>query len=108
MDWINLITGLIGAVAGGGGVGLFFWRQNRAAKVIQNESALSNEWQKLYQEQKIKREQNDKEIEELRQEVAELRSELEMLKAERKLICTDVICADRQYPIETKKGEKND
>lgn len=107
MDWVSIITAVAGAIAGGGGVGLFFWKQNRAAKVIQNESALSMEWQKLYQEQKQKREQNDKEIEELRQEVAELRSELEMLKAERRLICTDVICTDRQYPPEYKKGDKN-
>lgn len=108
MDWINLITGLIGAVAGGGGVGLFFWRQNRAAKVIQNESALSTEWEKLYREQNTKREANDKKIEELQKEVAQLRSELEMLKAERRLICTDIMCEKRVIPSETMKGDNND
>lgn len=108
MDWVSIITGIVGAIAGGGGVGLFFWRQNRTAKVIQNESALSSEWEKLYREQNTKREANDREIEELRQEVAELRSELEMLKAERRLICTDIVCDKRKSPSEIKKGQNND
>lgn len=82
MDWVNLITGLIGAVAGGGGVGLFFWRQNRAAKVIQNESALSEEWKRLYEEQRDKRLENEAKIEELTRRVFELEAKVSQLEIE--------------------------
>lgn len=88
MDWLSLITALIGAVAGGGGVGLFFWRQNRAAKVIQNESALSIEWEKLYREQKAEREANDAEIEELKKRVFDLEAKVSQLEIENEKLKT--------------------
>jgi len=88
MDWLNLVTAILGAIAGGGGVGLFFWKQNRAAKVIQNESALSMEWQKLYQEQKAEREANDREIEELKKRVFDLEAKVSQLEIENEKLKT--------------------
>ena len=82
MDWVNLVTAIIGAIAGGGGVGLFFWRQNRAAKVIQNESALSEEWKRLYEEQRDKRLENEAKIEELTRRVFELEAKVSQLEIE--------------------------
>lgn len=82
MDWLNLVTAILGAIAGGGGVGLFFWKQNRAAKVIQNESALSEEWKRLYEEQRDKRLENEAKIEELTQRVYELEAKVSQLEIE--------------------------
>ena len=43
---------------------------------IANASALATEWEKLYREQKAKREENDTEVAQLRDEVANLRAEV--------------------------------
>lgn len=80
MDWINLIIGLVGVLVGGG---LMFYRQNKAAKVIANESALSVEWEKLYREQKAARERNDERIQELQQRVYELEAKVSQLEIEK-------------------------
>lgn len=83
MDWMNLIIGLVGVLVGGG---LMFYRQNKAAKVIANESALSQEWEKLYREQKAARERNDERIRELQQRVYELEAKVSQLEIEKQKI----------------------
>lgn len=80
MDWISLITGLVGVFVGGG---IMFYRQNKAAKVIANESALSAEWEKLYREQKEARERNDERIRQLTQRVFELEQKVSQLEIEK-------------------------
>lgn len=83
MDWLNAIFGLVGVLVGGG---IMFYRQNKAAKVIANESALSAEWEKLYREQKAARERNDERIKELTQRVFELEAKVSQLEIENKKI----------------------
>lgn len=83
MDWLNLVTGIIGVLVGGG---IMFYRQNKAAKVIANESALSAEWEKLYREQKAARERNDERIKELTQRVFELEAKVSQLEIENQKI----------------------
>lgn len=83
MDWLNFVTGIIGVLIGGG---IMFYRQNKAAKVIANESALSAEWEKLYREQKSARERNDERIKELTQRVFELEAKVSQLEIENQKI----------------------
>lgn len=83
MDWLNFVTGIIGVLIGGG---IMFYRQNKAAKVIANESALSAEWEKLYREQKAARERNDERIKELTQRVFELEAKVSQLEIENQKI----------------------
>lgn len=101
MDWVSLISAVGGLLIGGGGV--LFYRQNKAAKVIDNESRLALEWEKLYQEQKTKREENSAKLEKLADEVARLRAEVEMLKADKSTLqhykCINIDCDKRNPPI---------
>ena len=83
MDWLNAIFGFLGVLLGGG---IMFYRQNKAAKVIANESALSAEWEKLYREQKEARERNDERIRELTKRVFELEAKVSQLEIENEKI----------------------
>ena len=89
MDWLNFIVGLVGVIVGSS---LMFYRQNRAAKVIQNESALSAEWEKLYNEQKSERINNGEQIRQLRVELDEVKAEMARL---RPLVCYRTDCESR-------------
>ena len=56
MDWIALITGVAGAVFGGGGTMVFFRKQTRRAKDLENEKTASEQWKELYEKSEEKRE----------------------------------------------------
>ena len=105
MEWlVSLISSILGLLLGGGGV--LFYKQNRAAKVIENESNLVKEWEKLYKEEKSKREINSEKLEKLSLEVAELKGMVEILKADKINLmhykCTNIDCDKRQPPMEKK------
>lgn len=91
MDWLNFIVGIVGVVAGSS---LTFYRQNKEAKVIQNESALSAEWEKLYNEQKSERLNNAEQIRQLRAELDGVKAEIAML---RPLVCYRTDCENRLF-----------
>lgn len=97
MDVISVISTIGGLLVGGGGV--LFYKQNKAAKVIENESKLVTEWKNLYLEEKGKREENSKKIEDLSMQVAKLTAKVEMLEADKTnlqhLICTNFQCEKR-------------
>lgn len=97
MDVISVISTIGGLLVGGGGV--LFYKQNKAAKVIENESKLVTEWKNLYLEEKGKREENSKKIEDLSMKVAKLTAKVEMLEADKTnlqhLICTNFQCEKR-------------
>ena len=68
------MTAVLTLLVGGGG--FLFYSQRKAGMEIANASALATEWEKLYREQKAKREENDTEVAQLRDEVANLRAEV--------------------------------
>ena len=79
MDWLNFVSGIVGVLFGGG---VMFWRQNRTAKIIANESALSAEWEKLYREQMDARLRNEERIRELAARVQELEKKVQAYELE--------------------------
>lgn len=91
MDWLNFIVGIVGVVVGSS---LMFYRQNKEAKIIQNESALSAEWEKLYNEQKSERLNNAEQIRQLRAELDGVKAEIAML---RPLVCHRTDCESRVF-----------
>ena len=57
MEWFNIIVGAISTLIGlvGGGVGIYFWKENKAlkqkeveAKAIENELQQAGAWKNLY------------------------------------------------------------
>lgn len=78
-SWLSFATGIIGLILGST---LMFYRQNKTAKVIANESALSAEWEKLYREQKTENESLRRTLHELQAKVFELEQKVNRLEIE--------------------------
>lgn len=104
----TIITGLIGLVAGNL-MSLITFPQTKSMKKIENEAKQSEEWKKLYIDQKNEALEKDKKIDQLyaeitkyRDENAELHLENEKLKIENsKLVivkCLKPGCVDRDPP----------
>lgn len=91
----TFITGLIGAIAGAAGTFLFY-RQNRDAKEIENDSTLAAEWEKLYREQKSIVEANTARIDDLVQQVTSLKAEVAGLQSLKRFVCLNFDCLDRR------------
>lgn len=92
---LTFITGIFGAIAGA--VGTFiFYRQNKKAKEIENDSTLAAEWEKLYREQKSIVEANTARIDDLVQQVTTLRGEVASLQSLRGFVCVDLDCPKRR------------
>lgn len=70
---VTAFTALVGALGGGS---LLFFRQNKTAKKIENESNQAAEWKKLYDESKSDNAEKEKKIDGLYDEIKELRSEI--------------------------------
>ena len=100
MDWPTIIAILTLLIGGGG---FLFYSQKKTGMDIANAAALSEEWQKLYREQKAAREENDNEVADLRAEVSELRAEVARITP---YICYDLSCLKKITRNQQKKLEK--
>lgn len=99
-EFISAIFGTIAATIGG----VLFYKQNKRAKEIDNDSKLAAEWEKLYREQKTITDRNSERIDDLTSQVMELTARVE--KAE-PYICTNIACELRQNNFKNnKKSEK--
>ena len=80
MEIISALTTVLGILLGSGGV--LFWKQDKRAKVLENEAKQSDEWRKLYERsEQDSRDKSDK-IDRLYDEKKELRERFETLMAE--------------------------
>lgn len=91
----TFITGLVGALTGAAGSFLFY-RQNRKAKEIENESSLAAEWEKLYREQRSIVEANSAKIDDLVKQVTSLKAEVAGLQSLKRFVCVNVDCPERR------------
>lgn len=74
MDWTTIITALLSAISGGGIMGIFYYKETRKKKSLENDAMASDAWQKLF-------ERTDKELDEAREERKRLEEELQQLRA---------------------------
>lgn len=76
MELITIITSTITAIIGavGGGIGLFFWRENKRSKQIDNELKEADEWRKLYCEAMERNAEKSKRMKELFAEIDTLKT----------------------------------
>lgn len=111
LEWVTILASAFSAVVGAIGSGsIFYVRQNKIAKKIENEASQSSEWRKLYDEMKGELQSKDNKIDELYDErkkydadIADLRkriTDLEiMLKSERIYRCEVTGCKNRKPPM---------
>lgn len=108
----SIITAIVGIITGAGSVLLFF-PQIRKSKILENEAKQSEEWQKLYNEEKerrqTEREASDSKIDSLYKKISDVRdekaemakriTELEVENTRLKLLkCEKPGCGTRQPP----------
>lgn len=79
----SIISAIVGLVGGGAGSMLIFYPQMKKTKVIENEAKQSEEWLKLYKEERDQRDEDRKEWEEkrvwLESQIKELHSQINTL-----------------------------
>ena len=76
MKWFNYVISAVVSLAGAfGGATLLFYRQNKAAKELDNEAKQSEEWRKLYEMERGEVEDLNKKIDSLYTEIRKHRDE---------------------------------
>lgn len=101
---INNIIALVGMITGGG---ILFYRQNKIGKKIDNESRLSEEWRKLYDNSRKEEQVKENEINMLTDKITGLCNELTDTRGR---VSKLELAADlnKIYICKTKNCEKRD
>lgn len=104
MDWTTIITALASALLSGGGIaGVVFFRENKRARQLQNETTASAQWRELYEKSEAKVESQGLKIEALYKENNYLRDQNNSLTTQRAVLtmykCETLACADRKPPF---------
>lgn len=102
MDWTTIITALVSAISGGGIMSVFYFKENRRKKSLENDAMASEAWQKLFErtdkeldEAREDRKRLEEEIKQLRTKINELEIELSELRVNK---CEVQGCANRKPP----------
>jgi len=111
MEWWQIVISTFSTLVGlvGGGVGIIYWKENKALKAAEAkdkatdvEMKQAEEWNKLYKEQKQKSEEKSERLKSLYAERDKLKEDLNRSKfAEERLCwfyCTVNNCELRQPP----------
>lgn len=105
---IEIIVAIVSGVLAGGLSPFLFFRQDKAAKEIENETHQSEEWHKLYEEECNERKERDAKIDNLYVEINKHRdakaglarriSELEVENTKLKLMMCEVPSCPKRQP----------
>ena len=111
MEWFNIVVGALSTLVGlvGGGIGVFFWRENKELKrkevekaAIENELTQAEAWKSLFESEHAKCERKSEEKRELYKERDNLKEQLNhtLFKVEQLCWyhCTVNGCKRRQPP----------
>ena len=110
MDWASIIIAIVGALAGGGLIGLLTIRETRKSMKIENGAKEDRRWTTLVEQLRVqiektseRLEKKDARITELEDTNAVLRHELDdtrtaLVKATL-LRCSKIACPDRKPPL---------
>lgn len=104
MDWNIVITAIISSLIPTGGIaGFVFFRENKRAKQLENETTASAQWRELYEKSEAKVEGLNLKVDALYKENGYLRDQNDSLKTQRAVLtmykCEKLNCTDRQPPF---------
>lgn len=108
MDWTTIILAVVSALLSGGGIAsVFYFREDKQAKQLQNEATASAQWRELYEKSETKCEDQSRKIEALYKENKLLRDENNGITTQNAVLklykCNKIGCIDREPPF----GSKN-
>lgn len=106
MDWTTIIVALISALVSSSGIaGVIFFRENKRARQLENETTASAQWRELYEKSEAKVESQGKKIESLYKENGYLRDQNNSLTTQKAVLtmykCETLECANRRPPFGT-------
>lgn len=93
--FVDVFTAILGMVVGAGG-GVLFYSQRKKTMIIENESKLATEWEKLYREQKSIADTNSGKIADLSEKVYKLEARIDN---DRPYLCFDRNCEKRKHSV---------
>lgn len=111
MDWTTIITSLVAALVGGGGIGAWLYRkENKESKQVENEKSLAEGWKELAEGKQARIDtleatvdRKDEKIDAMYAEMSELRAIIDDLRTENAVLrvykCVKVGCEHRQPPF---------
>ena len=111
MEWGTILTSLIAALLGSGGVGAIMYRkENKRGKQVENEKSLADGWKELAEGKQARIDtlettvdKKDEKIDAQYAEMAELRNIIDHLRTENAVLkvykCVKVGCIERQPPF---------
>lgn len=102
MDWATIITAVVSAISGGGIMSIFYFRENRAKKTLENDAMASDSWQELFEKSEERVEKLNQKIDALYVDNAKFRDENNRLTTENAVLsmqkCERNGCPDRIPP----------
>lgn len=113
MDWSTVLTALIAAFFGGGGIGSFFYiKETKRQKRAEADATAAQGWKELAERKLTIIGDKDKKIDELYGVIAELRQEKDELSSEvarlRIFKCVKIGCEVRKPPFGSTEKEYHD
>lgn len=107
MDWTTVLTGLISALISGGGLmGVFYMKENKKAKQLENESTASSQWMELYEKSAQKNEKLQTKLDASYKENSMLRDTNNNLTTQNAVLkvykCESISCNNRKPPFGSK------
>ena len=103
MDIVTIIVNIASVLLTGGCFGvILFYRENKKAKVLDNENTVINQWKELYEQAKAEKEEYKKDFDTERLENKALRDQNNDLTTENAVLKTQKCevrgCANRKPP----------
>lgn len=111
MDWNTILISALSAVLSGGGIaGLVFFRENKRAKQLANETTASEQWRELYEKMESKHDKLSLKIDSLFKENSYLRDQNNNLTTQKAVLtmykCSTLNCTNRQPPFGSQQNLK--
>ena len=106
MDWTTILVAAVSSLLSGGAIGgVVFFRENKRARQLENETTASAQWRELYEKAEAKVEAQNGKIESLYKENGYLRDRNNGLKTQRAVLavykCEELGCPARRPPFGT-------
>lgn len=104
IDWTTIIITALSSLLSGGVIGsVVFFRENKRARQLENESTASAQWRELYEKAEAKVEAQNGKIEALFRDNGRLRDQNNSLTTQRAVLsiykCVEVGCSNRRPPF---------
>ncbi|MEG1759512.1 MAG: hypothetical protein RSB23_06260 [Alistipes sp.] len=111
MDWTTIIVAIVSALLTSGGLAsIFFFRENKRAKQLENETTASAQWRELYDKSEAKVDSQTLKIDAMYKENNYLRDQNNNITTQNAVLkmykCEFLACTNRKPPFGSQINQK--